>query len=109
VVGLEKVALPSFLFWQLVMRLATQTWLRVRRDSAAHEAEFGLVKGSVDRGQIEGLDGPRVCLVFLFVPCCVPPRPSTLSQKHGHPRFLCVWKSRSRGRDGESVWISGGS
>jgi hypothetical protein len=29
VVGLEKVALPSFMFWQLVMRQATQTWLRV--------------------------------------------------------------------------------
>ena len=41
VVGLEKVALPSFLFWQLVMREATQTSLRVSRDSAAHEAELG--------------------------------------------------------------------
>jgi hypothetical protein len=83
------------LFWQLVMRQAIQTWLRVRRDSAAHEAELGLVKWSVDRGQIEGLDGPRVCFVFLFVPCCVPPRPSTLSQKHDHPCFVCLWKSRS--------------
>jgi hypothetical protein len=41
VVGLEKVALPSFLFWQLVLRQATQTWLRVGRDSAAHKAEVG--------------------------------------------------------------------
>ncbi len=41
VVGLEKVALSSFLFWQLVMRKATQTLLRVPRDSAAHEAELG--------------------------------------------------------------------
>ena len=36
VVGSEKV-----LFWQFVMRQATQTSLRVLRDSAAHEAELG--------------------------------------------------------------------
>jgi hypothetical protein len=59
VVGLEKVALPSFLFWQLEMQLATLTWLRVLRDSAAHEAELGRVNVSVDRGQKESLDGPR--------------------------------------------------
>ena len=58
-VGLEKVALPSFLFWQLAMQLATLTWLRVLRDSAAHEAELGRVNVSVDRGQKESLDGPR--------------------------------------------------
>ena len=51
---------PSFLFWQLAMQLATLTWLRVLRDSAAHEAELGRVNVSVDRGQKESLDGPRV-------------------------------------------------
>jgi len=41
VVGPEKFALPSFLFWQLVMRQATLTLHRVPHDSAAHDAELG--------------------------------------------------------------------
>ena len=64
------------------------------------------MKGSVDRGQIEGLDRLRVCFVFLFVPCCVPPRPSTFSQKHGHSRFVCLWKSRNE-VEGERVRLGG--
>jgi hypothetical protein len=47
--GAKKLPFLSFLFWQLVLLLATLTVHRVPCDSVAHDAELGSVKGSVDR------------------------------------------------------------
>ena len=64
VVGCEKVALPPLFVFSVGALLVTLTVLRVPCDSVAHDAELGSLKGSVDRGQKDGLLGERVRYVF---------------------------------------------
>ncbi len=49
VVWLEKVALPPQNFLAVGCWAGVLGWARLRRESVGHEAETGVVKGSVER------------------------------------------------------------
>ena len=47
--GSKKLPFPPANIWQLVVGLASLVELCLRRESVGHEAEKGVVKGSVER------------------------------------------------------------